>query len=188
VWRSEAGPAAGGNASSSEASLLDKSQKPSIRKKLLAHDMNRTPSTGRWTSRRVVASICGVAFLLAACSGPKPILYPNAHYQSVGADLAQQDIADCRKIAEAAGASPSTGKSGQVAGNTVGGAAVGAAGGAVGGAVVGAAGRGSAIGAASGATMGLLRGLFRRSPPSRGYMNFVDRCLTEKGYEPVGWE
>jgi len=68
------------------------------------------------------------------------------------------------------------------------GAGVGAAGGAVGGAVVGAAGSGSAIGAASGATMGLLRGLFSSPSPSQAYMRFVDRCLKERGYEPMGWE
>src|SRR5436309_3006240 len=84
---------------------------------------------------------------LVACSGPRPILYPNAHLEAVGA-----------------------------------------AGGAVGGAVVGAAGSGSAIGAASGATMGLLRGLFSSPKPSQAYMHFVDRCLKERGYEPMGWE
>jgi hypothetical protein len=126
--------------------------------------------------------------LLAACSGPKPILYPNAHYQTVGAEAAQEDITECRHMAEAAGAKPGEGRAGQVAGSTVTGAGMGAAGGAVGGAVVGAAGRGSAVGAASGATVGLLRGLFRRPQPGQGYKNFVDRCLKDRGYEPVGWE
>ena len=131
----------------------------------------------------------GMLFGMVACARAKPILYPNAHLQSVGQDAAKEDIAECRQMAEASGAKPTEGKAGQVAGSTVGGAAIGAAGGAVGGAVVGAAGRGSAIGAASGATAGLLRGLFfRRSGPSQGYKNFVDRCLKEKGYEPVGWE
>jgi len=44
------------------------------------------------------------------------------------------------------------------------------------------------IGAASGATGGLLRGLFRKSPPSEAYKQFVNRCLKERGYDPVGWE
>ena len=125
---------------------------------------------------------------LVACSGPRPILYPNAHFEAVGSDAVQRDIADCRNMAEAAGATPERGKGSRIAGSTVAGAGVGAAGGAVGGAVVGAAGSGSAIGAASGATMGLLRGLFSSPSPSQAYMRFVDRCLKERGYEPMGWE
>ena len=132
----------------------------------------------------VFLSILGVT----ACSGPKPILYPNAHYETVGKEAAERDTAECQEMAEAAGATPEQGKGGQVAGNTVAGAGVGAAGGAVGGAVVGAAGKGSAIGAAGGATMGLLRGLFRRPKPSEAYMGFVNRCLKERGYDPVGWQ
>jgi hypothetical protein len=126
--------------------------------------------------------------LLTACSAPKPILYPNGHYQSVGPEAAKADIAECKQMAEGAGARPGEGKAGQVAGSTVAGSGVGAASGAVGGAVVGAASRGSAIGAAGGATAGLLRGLFRRPRPGQAYKNFVDRCLQDRGYEPVGWE
>ncbi|MDQ6733707.1 MAG: glycine zipper family protein [Nitrospirota bacterium] len=129
-----------------------------------------------------------LAGLLTACAGPKPILYPNAHLQAIGQHAAKEDIAQCREMAEAAGAKPGQGKAGQVAGSTAVGAGVGAAGGVVGGAILGAAGSGSAIGAASGATIGLLRGLFTRPRPGQGYINFVDRCLKEKGYEPVGWE
>jgi Glycine-zipper domain len=122
------------------------------------------------------------------CSSPKPILYPNAHYQTVGKQSAEHDIAECRTVAKEAGSSPGHGKTGQVAGSTVVGAGVGAASGAAGGAVVGAAGRGSAIGAVGGAVAGLLRGLFRPSRPSQAYMGVVDRCLKERGYDPVGWE
>ncbi len=129
-----------------------------------------------------------LALWMVACSGPKPILYPNAHYETVGKETAERDIAECQEMAEAAGATPEKGKGAQVAGNTVVGASVGAAGGAVGGAVVGAAGKGSAIGAAGGATAGLLRGLFSRPKPSDAYMGFVNRCLKERGYDPVGWK
>jgi hypothetical protein len=134
------------------------------------------------------SAVCILTVLLSACAGPKPILYPNDHLKTVGQDAAKQDIAECREMAEAAGAKPGEGKGGQVAGSTAVGAGVGAAGGAVGGAIYGAAGHGSAIGAASGATIGLLRGLFTRPKPGQGYINFVDRCLKERGYEPVGWE
>jgi outer membrane lipoprotein SlyB len=64
----------------------------------------------------------------------------------------------------------------------------GAASGAVGGAVEGAAGSGAAIGAATGATAGLLHWVF--SPPKRrpAFETFVNRCLQERGYQPVGWD
>lgn len=125
---------------------------------------------------------------LVACAGPRPILYPNAHLEAVGREVAERDIAECRELAKAAGATTATGKTGQVAGSTAVGAGVGAAAGAAGGAVVGAAGRGSAIGAVSGAVSGLFGGLFRRPKPNQAYINFVDRCLIDRGYEPVGWE
>lgn len=133
----------------------------------------------------------GVVVLLVSllgCAGPRPILFPNAHLASVGKEAAERDIAECRELAKAAGARPGAGKEAQVAGSTAVGAGVGAAAGAAGGAVVGAAGRGAAIGAVSGAAGGFLGGLFRRPKPSQAYMNFVDRCLKERGYEPVGWE
>jgi hypothetical protein len=128
-----------------------------------------------------------VIVCLASCA-PKPILYPNQHYHDVGQETAERDIEDCSQMAKDAGATPSRGKTGQVAGSTAGGGAVGSAAGAVGGAVVGHPGRGAMVGAASGATAGFLRGLFRRSPPSQAYKQFVQRCLKERGYDPVGWE
>jgi uncharacterized protein YcfJ len=137
---------------------------------------------------RKVAELCLVAACFASCAAPKPILYPNQHYKDVGQESAERDIDDCSQLAKDAGARPSQGKTGQVAGNTAGGGAVGSAAGAVGGAVVGHPGRGAMVGAASGATAGFLRGLFRRSPPSQAYKQFVQRCLSERGYEPVGWE
>ncbi len=129
-----------------------------------------------------------ILLLVAGCAAPKPILYPNAHSQQVGKEVADRDIDECREMAKDAGATASQGKSGQVAGSTRAGGAIGSAAGAVGGAVVGHPGRGAMVGAASGATAGFLRGLFRRSPPSNTYKQFVQRCLKERGYDPVGWE
>ena len=131
----------------------------------------------------------GLFFVVCVAScAPKPILYPNQHYKDVGQETAERDIEDCSQMAKDAGATASRGKTGQVAGSTAGGGAVGSAAGAVGGAVVGHPGRGAMVGAASGATAGFLRGLFRRSPPSQAYKQFVQRCLKERGYDPVGWE
>ena len=135
-----------------------------------------------------LAILLVAALSLVACAGPRPILYPNAHFQSVGKEQADQDIAECRQLAKDAGAKPGGSKAGEVAGNTAVGAGVGAAAGAAGGAVFGHAGRGAAVGAVGGATGGFLRGLFRGKAPSQAHVNFVNRCLKERGYEPVGWE
>ena len=136
-------------------------------------------------------SIIWGSLVLTACSTAHPVLYPNAHLQSAGKDIAEQDIEACRQLAETAGAEEGSGKVGRVATGTAVGAGVGAAAGAVGGAISGAAGRGSMIGAASGAVWGLLMGLFRASgssQPNQAYTNFVNRCLQEKGYEVTGWQ
>jgi hypothetical protein len=139
---------------------------------------------------RVLFAIGG-SLLLTACSTAHPVLYPNAHMQSVGKEIAAQDIEACRQLAEAAGAEEGSGTAGRVATGTVVGGGVGAASGAVGGAISGAVGRGSMIGAASGAVWGLLMGLFSvsgSSQPNQAYTNFVNRCLQEKGYEVSGWQ
>jgi len=131
-----------------------------------------------------------VAILLAGCSSAEPVLYPNAHLQSVGNETAKQDIETCREFAEQAGADEGTGQGGRVARNTAVGAGAGAASGAVGGAISGGAGIGSAIGAASGAVWGLISSLFTlgSSAPSQAHVNVVTRCLQERGYEVAGWQ
>lgn len=141
--------------------------------------------------RSIAYLVCGM-FLLSACSSARPVLYPNEHMQSVGKEVTTQDIEDCKKLAESAGAEEGSGKAGRVATGTAVGAGVGAAAGAVGGAISGAVGRGSMIGAATGAVWGLLTGLYHAfagpSLPSQAYTNFVNRCLQEKGYEVTGWQ
>jgi len=141
--------------------------------------------------RSIAYLVCGI-FFLSACSSAHPVLYPNAHLQSVGKEAAAQDIEDCKQLAESAGAEEGSGKAGRVATGTAVGAGVGAAAGAVGGAISGAAGRGSMIGAATGSVWGLLTGLFHAavgpSQPNQAYTNFVNRCLQEKGYEVTGWQ
>jgi hypothetical protein len=128
------------------------------------------------------------ALTLAGCAGPAPVLYPNSHYQAVGPSAAERDIADCRRVADQAGADSGRGQGEAAAGGAVAGGAIGGAAGAAGGAVAGAPGTGAAIGAASGAAAGLVRSLFRSDGPSQAYRNVVDRCLRERGYEPVGWD
>jgi outer membrane lipoprotein SlyB len=128
-----------------------------------------------------------MALAMAGCATTRPILYPNEHFNAVGSAAADRDIARCMELAASAGADAAGSGAGQAATRTAGGAAVGAATGAVGGAAVGSAGSGSAVGAASGATAGLLHWLFSKPQRSPVFENFVNRCLQERGYEPVGW-
>jgi hypothetical protein len=133
---------------------------------------------------KVFAFIC--LLLLVACSQKRPVLYPNYHLQEVGNETAQTDIDECIRLAKEYGTSSSS--SGKVAKSTAGGGAVGAAGGAASGAVLGSVGRGAAAGAAGGAAIGCLQGLFRSREPAPVHRRFVERCLLEKGYEPIGWK
>ena len=125
---------------------------------------------------------------LVGCAGPRPVLYPNNHFEQVGQERVNQDIAACEEMADGYISKSSAGE--QVVGQTAVGGAIGAASGAVGGAITGSPGLGAAIGAAVGATQGFLVGLFRAgsSDPSPAYQNFVNRCLKERGYEPMGWD
>ena len=124
--------------------------------------------------------------LLVACSQKRPVLYPNYHLQEVGDETAQTEIDECISLAKEYGTSSSS--SGKVAKRTAGGGAVGAAGGAASGAVFGSVGRGAAAGAAGGAAVGCLQGLFRSPEPDPVFRRFVEKCLLEKGYEPIGWK
>jgi hypothetical protein len=136
----------------------------------------------------ILASLLGTTLLATACSAPSPVLYPNARLNEVGQAEANRDIEACKQLAEAGGANPAQGQAGRAARNTAVGGAAGGATGAVGGAILGNASRGAAFGAATGATAGLVRSIFSSPQPSGAYKNFVDRCLREKGYEPVGWD
>ena len=140
--------------------------------------------------RGLCVCFLGAVSLLTGCSSVQPVLYPNAHLQSVGQESAKHDIEACRELADSAGADEGSGQGRRVATNTAVGAGAGAASGAVGGAISGSVGTGSLIGAASGAVWGLLSGIFSSgsSGPNPAYTSFVNRCLQEKGYEVTGWQ
>jgi len=125
-------------------------------------------------------------FVLLGCAAhQRPVLYPNAKLNSVGQEQAQRDIDQCMQTAEAYVKKHQDSK---VAEGAVKGGAIGAATGAAIGAVTGDFGRGLAAGAAGGAAGGATHGIFKAAQPSPIYKEFVDRCLREKGYSPLGWE
>lgn len=132
-----------------------------------------------------------VAVALAGCATARPILYDNAKYRQVGPEVARQDIAECRDLADEAGATPGASKAGEAARSAGTGAVGGAAAGAVGGAIAGSPGIGAAAGAASGVVWSLFSTLFawaQPSPPSDVHVRYVDRCLADRGYEVAGWK
>jgi len=128
---------------------------------------------------------------LVACSTARPILYANEKYKAAGRVAADRDIAECRKLADEAGATAGSDRAAQTAKGTGVGAVGGAAAGAVGGAIGGAPGFGAAVGAASGAVWGFLTSLFGWTGPSRPsdvHMNYVNQCLADRGYQVAGWK
>jgi hypothetical protein len=143
---------------------------------------------------KLIVITCAAAIAaLVGCGSQRPVLYPNGHLSQVGTTTAERDIDLCMRRAEDYVASDGgTGKAlegAAVAGGA--GAAVGAAAGAAGGSVVGRAGIDAAAGAAGGGAAGvigaLIYGLSGRHDPDPVYKNFVNRCLRERGYDPIGW-
>ncbi|MBT6500702.1 MAG: hypothetical protein HOK67_12435 [Deltaproteobacteria bacterium] len=131
------------------------------------------------------ALLTAALWTLAPACSKKPVLYPNEHLKHVNLEQVDADIQRCMEMAEEYDVKTRQGD--KVAKSTASGAAGGAVGGAVGGAISGNVGAGIATGVASGAAVGLFFGLFEAFEPSAAYKSFVNECLTEKGYKPVGW-
>lgn len=135
-----------------------------------------------------------LAGTLSACAAQRPVLYPNEQLHRVGSEVAEHDISDCmQRASQYVSSGGHGGEVARSAAESAGtGAAVGAAGGAAGGAVLGNAGAGAAAGAAGGGAAGLMHsllgGMFRSSGPSPAYKSFVEQCLRERGYQPIGWQ
>ncbi|KKO18087.1 MAG: hypothetical protein L3J18_00345 [Candidatus Brocadia sp.] len=125
-------------------------------------------------------------FITSACATKKPVLYPNDYFNKVGRDAADKDVNDCTRLAK-----EHVGKYGRekrIAEQTAMGAAVGAATGAAAGAVRGNVGMGAATGAAAGAAGGLIFSLFKARDPDPVLKQYIEKCLSEKGYEVIGWK
>lgn len=122
---------------------------------------------------------------LLSCSQQRPVLYPNAYLKQVGKLRAEADIDACIQMAADYGAKEDSGA--KIAKDTGTGAAVGGAAGAAVGAVTGNLGRGAAVGAAGGGAAAMTRSAINSGKPDPVFKNFVDQCLREKGYQPVGW-
>jgi uncharacterized protein YcfJ len=138
------------------------------------------------TSCFLMLSLCAAALFPMGCAPQRPVLYPNEHYQAVGEAAARADIDACLNLAAQHGAGDGKGET--VARDTTRGAVIGGAVGGAVGAVTGSAGRGAAAGAAGAGAGALTRGALDSGKPDPILKNFVDQCLREKGYQPIGWK
>ncbi|HEX9143843.1 MAG TPA: hypothetical protein VGA09_06190, partial [Candidatus Binatia bacterium] len=149
---------------------------------------------GKKMSAKTTMAILCLQLIVLGCAVQRPVLYPNAQLKRVGTSAAEKDVDECMRYADdyvrSGGKADKTLENAGVAAGV--GATVDAARGAAGGAVVGHAGTGAAIGAASGgaggATRAVIYEMFRKRGPTPVYKNFVNRCLRERGYDPIGWQ
>jgi outer membrane lipoprotein SlyB len=129
---------------------------------------------------QILASLLLIASLSSCASSPQ--LYPNEKFKRVGKSGAQQDIDLCQEQADEY---MESGKGKQIAKGAGTGAAIGAATGAVLGIFTGNVGSNALVGGAVGGTAG---GASAALSPSQIKRNFVDQCLSERGYRVLGWE
>lgn len=123
--------------------------------------------------------------LLAACAGPRPVVYRDPGYEERGGkDGAEAAVAECRaKAKEAVGALNLK----PVRERSLWGAATGAAMGAVTGLITGDLGKAAASGAAIGGVGGAGQGAYEASRPDQVERAYVNACLSEKGWTVLGW-
>jgi len=151
----------------------------------------------RLSIKSVRALLYGALFaVLAGCAatGPhspsaKPVLYPNATLARLGEAQAKADADDCMARAAQAGltADQKTNDVGRRAGE---GAAAAGAASVVGALITGRVSdllRAGAAGAAMGGTAGAVSGAFNNDKANPVYRQFVQRCLSDKGFDVIGW-
>lgn len=132
------------------------------------------------------AALGGMLTFTGGCAtSQRPVLYPNAHLQAVGQATADRDINRCMQLAKQSGAAE--GRAGRAAKNTAESATVGGAAGAAAGAVRGRTGEYAAAGAAGAGAARATHEILRSGEPDRLYRAFVNHCLRDRGYEPIGW-
>ena len=141
----------------------------------------RSPRVGR-----VVACVAfTLAWGVALGCAKRPVVYPSAEVQQAGVEAMQYDVDRCLALADAADVG--TDRTTRAAKSVGESAATGGATGAVGGAFSGRAATGAAMGAAMAGTSALMKGIFGWSEPDDFEKRFVSLCLSQQGYEIVGW-
>ena len=98
--------------------------------------------------------------LITGCVSPRPVLYPNDHTRHVGGFAADRDIDDCIREAEESRSA--------------------------GGAAASEPGTGASVGVPN-SPAAAISGLFGKPELSPGHKVVVNKCLRDRGYDPVGW-
>lgn len=148
------------------------------------------------TRPATVAMVLAGVLALSGCAatGPnspsaRPVLYPNATLNRVGVAQGQTEIDACMSRAMTAGLTPDE-KNNAVARRAGEGAATAGVASAVGALLTGRSSdvlRSGAIGAAVGGSAGAVSGAFHNDRPNGTYRQFVQRCLSERGFDVIGW-
>jgi outer membrane lipoprotein SlyB len=142
------------------------------------------------------SSLFVVALVVTGCAATgaqnpyaRPVLYPNAHLNRVGEGSGRAEVDACMARAQSAGLRPveQNNAVGQRAGQ---GATVGGVAAAVGALVTGrnldsiltSGVAGAAVGGSAGAVSGAMQ-----NRPSNLYRQYVQRCVTDKGFDVIGW-
>ena len=138
-----------------------------------------------------VKVLCLPLFLgsaLAACTATpqRPVLYPNAHYNAVSPAQVRWDTDDCLELAHRSGVDAT--RDGEVGRKAAAGAVIGGVGAGAWGLVRGDAGERAVAGAAAGAATGGVKGVLDGERPNPTFQRFVERCLSDRGYDVIGWQ
>ncbi|HSJ97315.1 MAG TPA: glycine zipper family protein [Myxococcota bacterium] len=134
---------------------------------------------------RPAAVPLALAVAALACAS-RPVVYMDPGTDSATRARMERDIDDCTALARTHAGEGSVAAR-DAARSTARGGLFGAITGVVAGAIWGSPGRGAATGAAVGGTSGLLGSLFRRGDEDPVKRRYVERCLTERGHDVLGW-
>ena len=150
----------------------------------------------KFTSLFVLTALTVTLSGLAGCAatGPnsssaRPVLYPNAALNRVGAAQGQAEANHCMSRASESGLTPNQ-QNNEVGRRAGEGAATAGVASAVGALITGRSSnvlRAGATGAAIGGSAGAVSGAFHNDRPNATYRQFVQRCLSEKGFDVIGW-
>lgn len=128
-----------------------------------------------------------LAITTGCSTGPKrPVFYPNSHIQQVGQSQAERDTNDCMRLADSYGVNRT--KDGEVGTKAAGGALIGGIGAGAWGLVRGDAAERAAAGALAGGSAGAVKGGIDSTRINPTFQRFVQRCLSDRGYDVIGWQ
>jgi len=138
----------------------------------------------------LVIGLAGCASNGSDSASAKPVLYPNATLSRVGDAQGRMEVNACLSRAQASGLGP-TQNNNEVGRRAGEGAAIAGVASVVGALITGRGSEGvlraGATGAAVGGSAGAVSGAFHNDRPNSVYRNFVQRCLSEKGFDVIGW-